>query len=532
MCVANSIQVREALTMMATLLYPGDQKDKRTKKSHIVGRYLQQHALGLTARLSEVINDVWLSYPPVSEQRRCLGAMEEMIRVCQSFVCIARPQISACLISALASDALRPAAFSCWEVMLTHMEDADVEALIETTFFIISSYWKSFDGATKKKAKNLLSTLMDQKDYRDILVKHAHTLPSLNQVEELGEFCQALDTLRGTLKDREAFVVFSQRLKHENPGVVEQALVELVSFLDKHQGYLQTSAISEQPDSVVTTLSRSLLDCSAKYNGWHPDITRLCVQAIGLIGCLDSNRIETTREQEQFVIIQNFEDARETTDFVAFMLENVLVKAFMSTTDTKFQGFLSYAMQELLERTDFKFACTHQGEGLSEAILRKWLAFTENTREVLTPFLSSRFLVAPMAQQTTEYPIFRVGRSYAVWLRAFVLDLLRNAQNPFSQAVFEPLCRLIKVKDLAVTEFLLPYVVLHVVVGQEEKDEFRNKVSAELAAILKHQPSETASYVEREEMKLFYQVIIPSFPPPRAAMLTVPRLRSASWIIA
>ncbi len=116
-----------------------------------------------------------------------------------------------------------------------------------------------------------------------------------------------------------------------------------------------------------------------------------------------------------------------------------------------------------------------------------------------------------MPQQTTEYPIFKAGRSYAVWLRAFVLDLLRNAQNPFSQAVFEPLCRLIKVKDLAVTEFLLPYVVLHVIVGQEEKDEFRNKVSAELAAILKHQPLETASYVEREETKLFYQVIIPSF---------------------
>jgi serine/threonine-protein kinase ATR len=97
-------------------------------------------------------------------------------------------------------------------------------------------------------------------------------------------------------------------------------------------------------------------------------------------------------------------------------------------------------------------------------------------------------------------------------LRALVLDILRNGQNVFSQAAFEPLCRLIKVKDLVVAEFLLPYVVLHVIVGQEEKDEFRNKISAELAAILKHQPSETASYVEKEEMKLFYQVIIPPTP--------------------
>jgi serine/threonine-protein kinase ATR len=49
-------------------------------------------------------------------------------------------------------------------------------------------------------------------------------------------------------------------------------------------------------------------------------------------------------------------------------------------------------------------------------------------------------------------------------------------------------------------------VVLHVIVGQEEKDEFRNKVSAELVAVLKYQPPETASYVEKEEMKLFYHV--------------------------
>ncbi len=497
---------------MSTLLFVDGQKDKRSKKSQIVGRYLQQHALGLTARLSDVITEVWPSYSPVSEQRRCLGAMEEMIRVCKSFVCIARPQISACLISALASDDLRSDAFSCWEAMVTHMEEADLEALIETTFFIIASYWKTFDAATKQKAKSLLSTLLEEKDYRDVLVKHAHTLPSLAQIDELQELCKALDTLRGTLDNREAFAVFAERLKHENPGVVEQALVELVAFLEKHQGYLQTSAISEQPDSVVAALSRSLLDCSAKYNGWHPNITRLCAEAVGLIGCLDSNRLEATREQEQFVISRNFEDAREATDFVAFLLENVLVKAFLSTPDTKFQGFLSYAMQEMLLRTDFRYAFDDQRHAGSEGILGKWLSFSENTREVLTPFLSSKFLIAPIPHLATEYPIFRPRKPYALWLKALVLDLLRNGQNLFAQTLFEPLCRLIKVKDLVVTEFLLPYVVLHVIVGQEEKDEFRNKISAELAAILKYQPLETASYVEKEEMKLYYQVNISPAP--------------------
>jgi serine/threonine-protein kinase ATR len=404
----------------------------------------------------------------------------------------------------MSSDELRSAAFSCWDAMLTHMEEADVEALIETTFFIIGTYWKSFDPATKKKAKNLISTLLN--DYPRVFTEYSNKLPSLSHVDELRDICQALDTLRKPIDSMGAFAVFAERLNHENPGVVEQALVELIAFLEKNQDHLQTSAISEQPDPVVTTLARSLLDCSAKYNGWHADIARLCAQAVGLVGCLDSNRLETEREQKQFVVIHNFEDARETTDFVAFLLENVLVKAFLSTTDTRFLGFLSFAMQELLARTDFKAACAHQGQGDTEPLYRKWLTFSESTREVLTPFLSSRFVVAPMTYQATEYPIFKPKRSYAVWLRAFVLDLLRNGQNVFSQAVFEPLCRLIKVQDLAVAEFLMPYAVLHVIVGQEHKDEYRDKVSAEMAAILKHQPPETASYVEKEEMKQFYQV--------------------------
>lgn len=524
----DCIQVRAALTTMATLLL-ADQKDKR-KKTQIVGRYLQQHALGLTARLSEVINDTWLSTPPISEQQRCLGAMEEMIRICNTFVCIARPQISACLLSALASEELRSAAFSCWEVMLTHMEAADVEALIETTFFVIGSYWKSFDKLTKKKSELLIWKLLE--DHNRILADHVYQLPSLNHVDDLAEVCKELDNLRGPLDNRAAFAVFAKRLEHENPGVVEQALVELIAFLDKNQDYLQTSAISEQPDPVVTELMRSLLDCSAKYNGWHLDVTRLCAQAVGLVGCVDSNRLEAVREQSQFVVVRNFDDASETTDFVAFMLENVLVKAFLSTADTKFQGFLSYAMQELLLRTDFNYAHLQQSQGgVNEAIYRKWLTFSENTREVLTPFLSSRFGVAPMVQQPTEYPIFKPGRSYAFWLRALVLDLLRNAQNINSEAVFEPLCRLIKVKDLTVTEFLLPYVVLHVIVGQERTNDFRKKISAELVAMLKYQPPETASYVEKEEAKLFYQVWAGSCLPPKCH-LTSNRPCFASLTIA
>ncbi|KAK4219053.1 hypothetical protein QBC37DRAFT_469608 [Rhypophila decipiens] len=501
---ARKSRVRSALANMATWLST-DAKDKRSKKGDIIGRYLQQYALGLAARLSETITDSLGQHPPIQEQKRCLGAMEEMIKTCKTYVSIARPQMSACLLDALASYELRPAAFSCWEAMLTQLGHDDITAQLETTFFVIGHYWTEFDEKTKQKARGLIETLFEKN--APILFDFANKLPSLKTISDLADVVARLEELRSPLDKRESFLLFSERLSHENPGVVERALTELLDYLSDNQDFLQASTISGQPDSVVTTLMRSLLDCSSKYNGWQPTISRLCADAIGLIGCLDSNRVETTREERQIVVAHNFEDANETSDFVAFLLENVLVKAFLSTVDTKFLGFLSYAMQELMERVDINDAVKHQGAGATARNFKRWNNMSESARNALAPFLDSRFAIGPMPHVAAKYPVFTPGRAYASWLRVFVLDLLRNGQNVFSQIVFEPLCRLIKVKELAVAEFLLPYVTLHVVVGHEQSSEFRDKVAGELNAILQYQPPESASYGEREQTKLLYEAV-------------------------
>ena len=412
--------------------------------------------------------------------------------------------MSACIQSALAYDALRPAAFSCWTALLTEIDDEDVEALLEPTFFIVDHYWQSFDQATKDKATVLLATLLENS--RHAIQESIDKLPSLGHIEELAELDRRIQKMRPPLETRAAFVLFAGRLSQEHSGVVLQSLNELAGYLRENQAYLQTSAISEQPDSVVLTLTRALLDCSAKYNGIEPDIARLCVECLGLVGCLDSNRLESAREQNRFVMTENFEDPGETTDFVAFLLENVLVKSFLSATDTRFLGFLSFAMQELLDGCDFKMAYAKQGRGDSTAVYRKWLAMRESTREVLIPMLTSRYALPPMAHQQVEYPIFRQGRGYGNWLRHFVLDLLHNGQNPFSQLVFAPLRRVIRVRDVSIAEFLLPYLVVHAVVGQEHSSSLRTKIIGELLAILNYEPAEDATYVEREDMKLCYEV--------------------------
>ncbi|KAM0333504.1 hypothetical protein ACHAQA_002167 [Verticillium albo-atrum] len=505
-------RIVQALTWMATKVMAANREPRSKKQSiNIVGRFLESYMLGLMSRLADVINDRMLSSPPVEEQLQCLRALEEMIKLCKAYVRIARPQISACLLSALERDHLRKTALSCWAALLTCMEDEDVEVLIEPTIFIIKFYWQRFDDVCKKMAKDMITRVLE--DFPQIIQETIRLLPTFKSIAEMSDIEAKLAALRPPLDQRGTFVVFAERISHQNSGVVLLALEELVEYLKDNQGYLQTSVISEQPDSVVSTLLRSLLDCVARLSTSDVAIASVCTQCIGLIGCLDSNRIETTRETKSMAVLQNFEDATETTDFVLFILEEVLVKAFLSTTDTRLQGYLSYAMQDLMQKVDIQPALafsrtpnsTRSTEGNS--IYRKWLALPEGVREVLRPFLRSRYLLAPAKIPPAEYPIFRPGKLYGNWVRALVLDLLQRPLNEHARLIFEPLSRLIRVKDVSVAEFLLPYLVIHVIVGNKSTQGERDRVTNELVNILRHQPTDDATYAEREDMKLYCEAV-------------------------
>ncbi|PHH79154.1 hypothetical protein CDD80_5521 [Ophiocordyceps camponoti-rufipedis] len=492
--------IHKALHLLATTILRNN-KDTKVKKSNVIGRFLQSHVLGLMAKLTDVINDSVSTHPPVLEQRSCVRTLEELIKVSDEF------QISACLLSAISQDALREASLSCWVALLANFEEEDVEMLIEPTFFIVRRYWAVFNRGTRRAAQEMLDFLLDK--HAPIIMSYINKIPSLSPIAELADVESRLSALRPALATDEALRAFAERVAHHNSGVVHQALTELVPYLRDNQSALYTSAVSQRPDSAVTSVLRALLDCASKYNGVQLDMSRLCVECVGLIGCLDSNRIESVREHRSIVVLDNFEGVGEATDFGLFLLQEVLVPSFLSATDTKLQGFLSFAMQELLIRCDIKAACAMQNTGMrgGNDVYRKWIALPEYTREIVTPFLTSRYMVERMEKVIVEYPIFHLGKPYGNWLRLFVVDLLRNGQNEHADTLFEPLTRVIRVKDLSTAEFLLPYLVLHVLVGPRSSKEDRERVVGELLVVLRYNPAETASYLEKEEMKKFCHAV-------------------------
>ena len=394
--------------------------------------------------------------------------------------------------------------------MLTSLEDDDVETMLESTFSTIIQRWDTFDEIARRCVEDTLHYLLKHRVrlVRNMLVN----LPSLSQFPQLADAEKQLSKLRTPTDIGNTFQIFSRRVGHENSGVVAQALVELRAYLRLHQSFLQASAVSEQPDVVVGQLVRAILDTCVKFNDLHHDIAQLSAECIGLIGCLDPNRVESVRKQREVVMVCNFNDINETLDFVLFVLEECLVPAFLSATDTVLQGFLAFVMQELLEKCDFKEICgqiiKNGVKGSTATHYIKWQTLPTTVQDTLTPFLSSKYNVREIDPVKYEYPIFRPDRLpptklYSHWVRTLALDLLQKPGGTLSGIIFMPLRRAIRIKDISIPSFLLPYLVLNNIV--EGSDENRNELGQELLGILEYQPP-AESQMRTDDIKLCIEV--------------------------
>ncbi|EKD14277.1 phosphatidylinositol 3 [Drepanopeziza brunnea f. sp. 'multigermtubi' MB_m1] len=493
-------RIRFALQFLATR----GSENQGSKKNSVTGIFLKQHLLGIVARIVDVISAA-KDEQMMTEKERSVKAIEELVKLAQKHARTARPQLCACLQVAFEHPELQACAFSAWESMLRYLGDDDVETMLESTFSLIIQHWKTFNTETRARAE---ATLQYLNESRGRLIRNMiFNLPSLSGIKELADVERKISRQRTPTDVSNGFLIFKRRLGHEDPGVVAQTLVELKAYLRLNQSFLQTSAVSEQPDLVVGQLVRSILDTCVKYNEWQNDIAVLSAECLGLIGCLDPNRVESVRERREMVVVSNFRDQNEATDFVLYILQEVIVPAFLSAKDPSLQGFFSYVMQELLEKCNFKDVVgdiLRTGEKKStEPLYRKWVALPVRIQEILTPFLTSKYSLAPMEMPKYEYPIFRPDamppqKLYNAWLRGFTLDLLQKPFHLCTQLIFPPLCRAIRIKDVSVASFILPYLVLHAIIDGTDKN--REDIGAELLSVLEYDiPAD--SPIRREDMK-------------------------------
>lgn len=349
----------------------------------------------------------------------------------------------------------------------------------------------------------LIEHLFEHHGYqlRDIF----QTLPSLLSIPEMSRFESQITNIKGSMDISERLIAFSVRCQSESLTVVEQTLQELVPFLDDKNELLHRTLFNHQSNSGVAQLTRSLLDCCVKFQSDSDEIAMLSARALGLIGCLDPNRVEITREKKDILVLSNFARAEETFDFTMFFLQYVLVDAFLSASNTRAQSFLAYGMQALMSSSDITTEITSPSDDIEkDERHRRWLNLPEIVRNTVTPFLTSRYSITLGAAKTEcSYPLFLPNMSYGKWLRTFVMDLLEKGCNANARMIFGVFARIIRDQDITIPASILPFAVLNI--AADGSEEHKREVREELVRVLSH-PSPEGSTRVRENILLCSEV--------------------------
>ena len=386
--------------------------------------------------------------------------------------------------------------------MLDAVRHQTAEDLIEHTLTIVMQKWKHFSTDSQELAYNVIAFLF--KSHGSFIQDNASLIPSLASIPMLSKFESQLSRLKDRIDPHQMFVSFAKRCEDENGMAVCQALRELLVYLEQHQQWIHDSASSEQPLPSVAKLTRSLLDASTRFNEGSSETLQLCGQCLGIIGCLDPNRVDTVKEAHEMILKSNFIQPGEAVDFVTFLLEYVLVKAFHAVSNPRAQGFLAYAMQELLRFCDLRKETLHQyhHSGPGEEIYRRWSSMPETVRNTLTPFLSSHYVLTTHSTRSPalrKYPIYTPRLSHGTWLRDFAFDLLQRPKGDNANMIFSVLARIIRGYDTSIASILLPFAAANIVIGGTSGE--ADDIGKELITVLR-EPTADKTQIEVDNLKL------------------------------
>ncbi|EKV15882.1 Inositol kinase kinase (UvsB), putative [Penicillium digitatum PHI26] len=477
----------QALHRLATFVprkIPHGSSSKKADLSH----FIEEHVLGIITQFANAINDFQVRQT-LAEKRRNIKAIEEMIKIAQGHVSSALPQVCACLRSALEIEELCDYAFSAWKTLISSLGEEDLEPIIDQTLAIVIRYWDNLTEESRNSACKLIDHILT--NHSSLVRDTFDTMPSLASIPEMAAFDAKINDMRAQMDVRSQFLALIRRCQSENATVVEQALMELAPFLSANEEFLHDSVLSEQPDPVIAQLTRSLLDCCVKFSTTSDSITLFSARCLGLVGCLDPNRVETIKEKKDILVLSNFDRMEETVAFIIFFLQHVLVDAFLSASNTRAQGFLAWAMQGLLKFCKLNAVLTQRSRDLQgDEKYQRWMELPESVRNTLTPFLTSTYTVTVVTSYTeVNYPLFSPKLTHSEWLRTLVQDLLQTGNGDNAKMVFSISSRVVKGQDISISSFLLPFAVLNRIVGGTVQEQ--HNLQYELMSVLSHPIPET-----------------------------------------
>ena len=330
------------------------------------------------------------------------------------------------------------------------------------------------ESAPKKKVVSICLDLL--KNNREALKNSFEKLNFIPEEEGLMSLCELIKIENGIgskiTEFKKILKLVANSLDNENNSVKILTLKKLFELLRLNQESLQSLILcNEEVDPIIADLITKLLECVRSSD------SKVTVQAgacLGALGAVDPGRIHFAENLNQgfFATHLSILDEKFVEDLI-----QVLVKAFLSFSDPGAADSCSYSIQEILRAYKIK-----NTSGI-------WKRLEERTKEVLVPLFTSHYSINDdKGALDIRVPIYRStpDQNFSRWISLWSSHLMTKIEDKQIFQIFQA-CKPVIRKDAGCAQFLLPYILGHVICHGKQED--INDIVMEVEAIVGGQES-------------------------------------------
>lgn len=379
---------------------------------------------------------------------------------------------------------------STWLLFLKNLAPQDVGPHIVATSATIASLWPSLFPTARQTAKECLRFIVF--DIGDLSGRHLDEVVDLRNIPELGDIHQELMRRRASWDPREKLHKILAQLNSDNYAITLHFLGELKTLMSvDHPDFVRSLASGDAFDPLVGKIQTSLFHIASRDGDDIERLRLLAFECMGILGAADPDRCEIGSNDSRMVVRSNFTDENESFMFVIHLIE-VLVGTFRSTSDIKYQGRLSYTIQELLRHCGFtSVLLAPKGVSIPVKVRSRWNSLPPHILETITPMLEGRFQNMENPLDPPARPIYPQQNTYREWLQLWTTYLISRARGNTAQNIFSVLRPALRNKDVGVAHHLLPHLVLNILLSGEDLDV--KDIKKELLTVLEDQVDERST---------------------------------------
>jgi serine/threonine-protein kinase ATR len=372
-----------------------------------------------------------------------------------------------------------------WQLFITKLTFRDIGPYIGSTSAAFVKGWNSFDEPCRKIARETLEYLILENG--DGIKASLDNIVSLAGIPELEASHSRLEHLRRGRSDTWRLDNLLERCSSENLTVASLSLLELKQFMGSHEELMRKYASGDVFDPAIRSIVNVLFSAAARDGEAFEDLRIIAYECIGLLGAVDPDRFDPITKGPPVTVIHNFVDEGEAVNFALHLIRDLLVDAFRSTSDLRYQSHLAYAIQELLKFCGFTPDLIKNGSSASIPIkIRgRWSSLPTHMLDTIAPLLEGKFSHDLTHSPKVQHPLYETTSSYREWIQLWASHLITRASGPSAKIVFGSFRLAVRSQDVEVARYLIPHLVLNVLISGEEDD--RTNIRLEILSVLQDQ---------------------------------------------